>query len=1339
VTIKKLLLVLIVLLILNAFSASAQVCGGNIAVSTTMVANLNCANNGVRIIGSNLVFDCAGFNITGNRVANSYGIKVDNVRNVTVKNCNLYKFRTGVQLDAANDSFVYNSTATDMNPNGRGFRILSNSYNNTLSNNTATFCRLSGFSTSIAPNNYHKFIDNKVINTLGTGFDLRGMDFGVVINNSVAFTANGDGIQIGPFSENNTVRGNVVHNCGYDGIVIASDENNVTNNIAHSNNGTGFIISGCVKTLVINNTAYNNSQIGFTLFSGNNNILINNKAHNNTLSGFLIRQLSGLNTIRNNAAYDNGGSGFNIFDSDDALIYNNTLYYNNMSGIYIHRGGGGGPGSNLSVRNNLIYNNSRHGVFIKNSSNEFIINNTIQFNNWSGIQLQMANNINITLNAVLNNTLSINLTNSDSNWIYNNFFSDPPAADAASTNNNWNIAKTLGTNIIGGPFLGGNYWRFYNGSDLDTDGLGDSLTPWKGRTNGIVNGGDIHPLTSWYVLGLQCEFNNSGTFVGCRNATFFANITRVRVNCTSKNGIVSNATFNLTNLFDSKTFFVNTTSTVIGGYFVLDNPDVQILDSGNWTIDATCTNTSGSSQKGRYLFNIPFGTVSGSVIVPPGDTNVQNGTTFNVTCRMQCSGGECVNVNVTLDPLNPLTNLTNPTQQIHAVYADSDFIYGASEDQGVYVWNKTGLGLFAVINTTMPNRAVFADSQYIYAGGIFGFNGNLTLWNRTDLVTPFASVVNLTPPGGVYGIKSDANYIYAVGGQGMGPGAGPGFLSVYNKSTFASVVNLTFNDIVRGIDIDNVSIYTVSHACEVNVTNISGFAPFTNLSVPAGCSQVKAISVDDDYVVVGGYNVVPPPFGPPTGWTRIYNKTTHSLLYEYNETAILTWTLGADAGGPDFAYSGGASGGPPDNGFLHQFNKTALALNDTVNFTGWGVRGLYCDDDYLYVALSNWTTLNGMVMLFNNSCPTGPPPPPSVKINSLVVLPSTLPVPSTVYCFANVTGGIIANVTFNITLPGGGSFLLPGTNVGGDIYNSSNFNVTAAGRYACTVFANNTNGSSATRSRNFYAGRKGTVPMNSGSPFYTTNQNPVYTSNQSCLNSSLPGQTCDSSWNVTVNGTNQTTWQFFCIYQSPQSGDANTSKVNITIGPPAPPPPRPSGGGGGGGATRALQQEEELLEAVCIESWFCEPWSECKFGEKTRACIDLNACGTEKSKPPESMPCKEAVVEEPKVIETVNVEEIVQEEVKPTVVVDSPGKKGLAEVLNSRNILRILLAVVVLGALFYIFALSSFLRKRKTSPKSSRMKDEDFKPKKAPAKKAPKKPEPLPDTTKGLLKELDKL
>ena len=101
-----------------------------------------------------------------------------------------------------------------------------------------------------------------------------------------------------------------------------------------------------------------------------------------------------------------------------------------------------------------------------------IFYNTI-YNCMEGIFIAGYNST-VNSNYIEYNHMAIEVSGVD-NLFFNNYISDNTYdAYDYGYNNKWNITKTLGENIIGGPFMCGNYWHQYTGVDADKDGIGDT-------------------------------------------------------------------------------------------------------------------------------------------------------------------------------------------------------------------------------------------------------------------------------------------------------------------------------------------------------------------------------------------------------------------------------------------------------------------------------------------------------------------------------------------------------------------------------------------------------------------------------------------------------------------------------------------------------------------------------------------------------------------------------------------------------------------------------------------------------------------------------------------------
>jgi parallel beta-helix repeat (two copies) len=154
--------------------------------------------------------------------------------------------------------------------------------------------------------------------------------------------------------------------------------------------------------------------------------------------------------------------------------------------------------------------NSGRGIHLSTSQNNIVSRNIIALNSISGIFMSSTSNGNIVFDNYLNN-------------VFNSDVKD------GSEGNLWNTTKTAGTNIVGGPFIGGNFWAKPDGTgfsqtatDADGDGIADVAYKLLGN-----NYSDFLPLVGGHEpkqsVVPQVNFNTTSTGASVTNETVVNN------------------------------------------------------------------------------------------------------------------------------------------------------------------------------------------------------------------------------------------------------------------------------------------------------------------------------------------------------------------------------------------------------------------------------------------------------------------------------------------------------------------------------------------------------------------------------------------------------------------------------------------------------------------------------------------------------------------------------------------------------------------------------------------------------------------------------------------------
>lgn len=276
----------------------------------------------------------------------------------------------------------------------------------------------------------------------------------------------------------------------------------------------GINMSDVSNSSILNNdisTKGENVAVGINL-SGSSNAISSNKISTNGAGccNFGINFNGSSNTVSSNTISTNG-EGSSHFGIKMEPTGTSSAVSNNISSNTITTGGavccntgvvvtasGSSSTSSSTVSSNMITTGGtgggNHGIDVAPSGTSSVSSNDIFDNR-------------VFTSGGATGNLAIRVISSSFNTVSNNLFHATNSAShvvADSSPNTWNTALTAGTNIVGGPFLGGNAWAGTGGFsvncvDADSDGICD--LPFNISTNNV----DALPLavgaTELFLLG----------------------------------------------------------------------------------------------------------------------------------------------------------------------------------------------------------------------------------------------------------------------------------------------------------------------------------------------------------------------------------------------------------------------------------------------------------------------------------------------------------------------------------------------------------------------------------------------------------------------------------------------------------------------------------------------------------------------------------------------------------------------------------------------------------------------------------------------------------------------
>lgn len=467
---------------------------------------------------------------------------------------------------------------------------------------------------------------------------------------SVFYLVNVSGISIGPGQN--------------PGVIYAIDCREIrASDVILEQNGVGTFFLGSSR-LILENLTCRRNGVGVTLDEGCDSVVLS-RVHCTENDGFGILVSNGSNvTIEHSSASFNTIRGLLMQGCSDILIANTSASHNAGPGILHGIGIDIEDGKNISLVMTRTSRNLHHGIWVSGMENLVIRDGVSDENDQLGLVAINSENVLVYgMRFAGNAEAGMGVMGLSNGTIANNYFNNAvnvDVADPGATATSWNMPKAPGPNIVGGPYLGGNYWAKPDGTGwsevtpdrgdgfctapfvIDDDNV-DSLPLHVRTAPPFYADFTAHPLSGYPPLSVQFTDASDGNTMGClyRFGDGFMSTARNPVHTYQVPG---NYTVSLTIWKTDGWKMLNTTTTRVGYIRVEKEPEPEVrIDfsasprSGRAPLTVSF---AGSSSVRPILWKYSFGDGSMAAQQNPTHTYRRPGNyTVNLTVWMQGAKG----------------------------------------------------------------------------------------------------------------------------------------------------------------------------------------------------------------------------------------------------------------------------------------------------------------------------------------------------------------------------------------------------------------------------------------------------------------------------------------------------------------------------------------------------------------------------------------------------------------------------------------------------------------------------------------------------------------------------